>query len=449
MRVDRAHKLNKSNDRRGNFVLYWMQASQRTEENHALELAKQEAKELDVPLAVLFVLNANYPSGNLRSFSFMFDGLRDVKSELEEQGIRFVIFKGDPVDIVPKVSKRCALVVTDVGYLRHQIDWRKRIAEKLECPFLSVESNVVVPVRTASCKEEYSAATFRKKVMKHFAEFVNDFEAVELRSRASLAEFEGATGIEDVDLSDLDQSVSVVSDFHGGQKEAKRRLEVFLSKNLDRFEEERNDPNSGCLSEMSPFLHFGHISPSYIARRVIDSCSKGKNAYIEELVVRRELGVNFVFYNSKYDSFEALPQWAQKTLNEHRKDKRVRSFSLSELESGKTDDPYWNAAQKEMSLTGKMHGYMRMYWGKKLLEWSSDPESAICSAIYLNDKYELDGRDPNGYAGILWCFGKHDRAWSEREIYGKVRYMNSNGLKRKFDIDSYVKRIDNLSFDRK
>ncbi|MBN2219679.1 MAG: deoxyribodipyrimidine photo-lyase [Kosmotogaceae bacterium] len=446
---DRVHKLNKSSYRHGSLVLYWMQASQRTEENHAFELAKQEARELGIPCVVLFVLNGNYPSGNLRSFSFMLDGLRDMKSELEEQGMRFIVFKGDPVEIVPKVSKRCALVVTDAGYLRHQIDWRKRIAEELECPFLSVESNVVVPVKIASCKEEYSAATFRKKVMKHFADFVNDFEPMELRSRASPDEFEGATEIEEADLSDLDRSVSIISGFRGGQKEAKRKLEIFLSKNLDRFEEERNDPNSGCLSEMSPFLHFGHISPSYIASRVIDSGSKGKDAYIEELVVRRELSMNFVYYNTKYDSFEALPKWAQKTLNEHRNDKRAPSYSLSELESGETDDPYWNAAQKEMTLTGKMHGYMRMYWGKKLLEWSRDPESAIGTAIYLNDKYELDGRDPNGYAGILWCFGKHDRAWSERKIFGKVRYMNSHGLKRKFDIDSYVRRINNLSFDRK
>jgi len=237
----------------------------------------------------------------------------------------------------------------------------------------------------------------------------------------------------------------VVSNFPGGQEEANRHLEIFLETKIDRFEKERNDPNCDCLSEMSPFLHFGQISPCLIARRVMESGSSGIEAYLEELIVRRELSMNFVFYNSRYDSFEALPPWAQKTLNEHRSDRREYVYSLSELEDGMTHDPYWNAAQREMVAKGKMHGYMRMYWGKKILEWSPDPETAISSANYLNDRYELDGRDPNGYSGILWCFGKHDRAWAERSVFGKARYMNSNGLKRKFDADAYVQKISSLT----
>jgi len=444
MKTERIHRLNEKTSGRGEFVLYWMQASQRTDENHALEFAKQEAKILGVPLVVLFIIVVDYPSANLRSFSFMLDGLREVKYRLEDSGIRFVILKGNPTDILPSVSENCAEIITDVGYLKHQIAWRKKLASAVKCSVLAVETNVVVPVETASIKEEYSAATFRRKVMELVPEFVNDFSPVEFKSSSLRIEFEGSLNPEEFSLADMDQSVPEVIDFRGGQEAAKATLQRFIAIKIDRFEEDRNDPNCDCLSQMSPFLHFGQISPSWIARKVFESHSPGTDAYIEELIVRRELSMNFVFYNPYYDSFKSLPSWAQKTLNDHRNDRRDPVYSLSRLERGETDDPYWNAAQSEMVINGKMHGYMRMYWGKKLLEWNSDPQTAIRVAIHLNDKYEIDGRDPNGYAGILWCFGKHDRAWPERPIFGKVRYMNSNGLKRKFDADAYVRKINDM-----
>ncbi|MBN2252562.1 MAG: deoxyribodipyrimidine photo-lyase [Kosmotogaceae bacterium] len=444
MKTERIHRLNEMTSGHGEFVLYWMQASQRTYENHALEFAKQEAKTLGLPLVVLFIIVVNYPSANLRSFSFMLDGLRDVKYCLEDSGIRFVILKGNPADILPSVSENSAEIITDVGYLRHQIAWRRELASLVKCPVLAVEANVVVPVKTASIKEEYNAATFRRKVMELVPEFVNDYSPVEFRSSTPRIEFEGSLNLDELSPADLDKSVPVVIGFRGGQEAAKAMLQRFIAMKIDRFEEDRNDPNCDCLSQMSPFLHFGQISPSWISRRVFESHSPGTDAYIEELIVRRELSMNFAFYNLYYDSFRSLPSWAQKTLNDHRNDKRDPVYSLSQLERGETDDSYWNAAQSEMVLNGKMHGYMRMYWGKKLLEWNSDPETAIRVAIHLNDKYEIDGRDPNGYAGILWCFGKHDRAWPERPIFGKVRYMNSNGLKRKFDADAYVRKINGL-----
>ncbi len=210
---------------------------------------------------------------------------------------------------------------------------------------------------------------------------------------------------------------------------------------MDRYEELKNDPTKECVSNMSPFLHFGQISPLHIALRVSETDSPGKDAYLEELIVRRELSVNFVFYNKNYDAFEGLPEWAKKTLKEHEKDPREYVYTLEELENAETHDPYWNAAQREMTLRGKMHGYMRMYWGKKIIEWSRTPENAFKTAVYLNNKYELDGRGPNGFTGVAWCFGKHDRPWKERPIFGKIRYMNANGLKRKFDADGYVAKI--------
>jgi deoxyribodipyrimidine photo-lyase len=200
---------------------------------------------------------------------------------------------------------------------------------------------------------------------------------------------------------------------------------------------------------MSPYLHFGQISPLYIALKVIKTSSISKEAYLEELIVRRELSHNFVFYNKNYDNFNCLPPWAVRTLNFHRRDKRQYLYSLEQFEKAKTHDSYWNAAQKEMVITGKMHGYMRMYWGKKILEWSKNPRNGFKIALHLNNKYELDGRDPNAFAGVAWCFGKHDRAWSEREVFGKIRYMNAAGLKRKFDIEAYVNKIQSLEKNHK
>ncbi|MFB0501191.1 MAG: deoxyribodipyrimidine photolyase, partial [Candidatus Bathyarchaeia archaeon] len=242
----------------------------------------------------------------------------------------------------------------------------------------------------------------------------------------------------------IDRSVKKVSDLRGGTKEAKKHLEDFLKNKLDKYPELRNDPTQDYLSNMSPYLHFGQISPLFVALKVLATDSLGKDAYLEELIVRRELSMNFVFYNQNYDSFDGLPEWAKKTLREHEKDLRDYIYALEELENAETHDPYWNAAQEEMRIKGKMHGYMRMYWGKKILEWSRTPEDAFKIALYLNNKYELDGRDPNGFTGVAWCFGKHDRPWKEREIFGKVRYMNAKGLKRKFDADGYVTKIKNM-----
>jgi deoxyribodipyrimidine photo-lyase len=243
----------------------------------------------------------------------------------------------------------------------------------------------------------------------------------------------------------IDRSVKRGSTFNGGTFYAKKHLNYFLNNKLDEYEKLRNDPSLDYQSNMSPYLHFGQISPLYITLKLFDIESPGKEAYLEELIVRRELSMNYVFYNNYYDYFKGIPEWSKVTLMQHKRDRRDYIYSQSEMEEGETHDPYWNAAQQEMKITGKMHGYMRMYWGKKILEWSQTPEQAFTTALYLNNKYELDGRDPNSYTGIAWCFGKHDRPWKERAVYGKVRYMNDRGLRRKFDIDQYVHQINQLS----
>jgi deoxyribodipyrimidine photo-lyase len=243
---------------------------------------------------------------------------------------------------------------------------------------------------------------------------------------------------------DTDHTVTRAASFTGGTGEAKRRLQQFISSKLDQYDKLRNDPTQDFLSGLSPYLHFGQISPLYIALQVAAAESAGKDSYLEELIVRRELSVNFVHYGGRYQTLAGLPEWCQKTLAEHERDPREYIYGLKEFEAGATHDPYWNAAQKEMVVKGKMHGYMRMYWGKKILEWTDSPQQALRIALYLNNKYELDGRDPNGYAGVAWCLGKHDRPWGERPVFGKIRYMNANGLRRKFDADEYVRRVEAL-----
>ncbi|MFX1603429.1 MAG: deoxyribodipyrimidine photolyase, partial [Promethearchaeota archaeon] len=239
---------------------------------------------------------------------------------------------------------------------------------------------------------------------------------------------------------DIDRSVGPAPDFHGGAERAKKALDDFTKRKLDEFHNSRNDPSKDCLSNLSPYLHFGQISPLFIALHVQRADHPGAESFLEELIIRRELSMNFVYFNREYDSIECLPRWARTTLDEHKSDPREHKYTSKEFELAETHDSYWNAAQTEMVKTGKMHGYMRMYWGKKILEWSRTPEIAYRTALHLNNKYELDGRDPNGYAGVAWCFGKHDRAWGERPIFGKVRYMSARGLERKFDIESYVRK---------
>ncbi|MBM4350392.1 MAG: deoxyribodipyrimidine photo-lyase [Deltaproteobacteria bacterium] len=442
---ERIKVLNQEALKKGNYVLYWMQASQRTGCNHALEYAIIKANELIQPLLVFFGITDHFPEANERHYTFMIEGLKEVKDSLEERGIRMMIQHQSPEVGVVRLSKRASLVIVDRGYLRIQRQWREYAAQRMSCPLIQVEGDVVVPIEEVSTKEEYAAATIRSKIHKKL-----DHYLVPLKQKDPIVDSRSldveSFSIENIDqaLSKLriDRRVQRVRSFRGGTKEALRHLDIFLEGKLDRYPELRNDPTLDYLSHMSPYLHFGQISPLSIALKVKQAKSPGIEAFLEELIIRRELSMNFVFYNETYDSFDAIPGWAKKTLMAHRKDKKPYLYTAEELEKAATHDPYWNAAQREMVIQGKMHGYMRMYWGKKLLEWGKTPEEAFRIALTLNNKYELDGRDPNGFAGVAWCFGKHDRPWGERPVFGNVRYMNDKGLKRKFDADQYVKMMN-------
>jgi len=440
--IERISILNDRDYQPGKYILYWMQASQRVNYNHAIGYAIEQANQRDLPLLVYFGLT-KYPSAYERSYSFMLQGLQEVKNTIQELGAGFLVQIELPDKGVVSLAKDASMVVVDCDYQRLQKHWRLSVARSIRCPLIQVETNVVVPVELVSSKEEYTAGTLRPKLHRHLDRFLQQYKLKKLKHFFT-SDIDDILDFGDVQsiLNDLnvDQSASSVNWISGGYNAAVEQLRLFLKKKLDGFSEYRNDPSLDFSSNMSPYLHFGQISPLEIALKVLESGSTGEESYLEELIVRRELSMNFVNYNSKYDSFDCLPSWAKTTLSNHSLDSREYIYNREEFERYETHDPYWNAAQKQMVLEGKMHGYMRMYWGKKIIEWTKTPQDAYDIAIFLNDKYELDGRDPNGYTGVAWCFGKHDRAWKERAIFGKVRYMNDKGLRRKFDIETYARR---------
>lgn len=444
---ERLHCLRRTGGDQGSYVLYWMQTAQRAWYNHALEYAIEEANARKQPLVTLFVLMDRYPEGRARHYAFMLEGLIDTQNDLKERGIAFILEKGDPLQALDQWGETASLLITDGGYLAHERNWRTEGAKRASCPFLEVETNVVVPVTRVSGKKEYSAATLRRKITPLLNTFLVPMEHREVRYPYQGQGTDLKIGDEKTLLAELevDREVAPVSSFAGGYGEARAYLKDFMDGKLFRYHELKNDPALQYTSYLSPYLHMGQISPLEIALMARRVEGPGSEAFLEELIVRRELSFNYVLYEKEYANLAGLPDWARKTLQTHREDPRPYLYSLHELEAAQTHDPYWNAAQKEMMLTGHMHGYMRMYWGKKILEWSPTPEDAFSRALYLNNKYSLDGRNPNAYAGIAWCFGCHDRAWAERRVYGKVRYMNDRGLERKFAIKEYVDRVEELA----
>jgi deoxyribodipyrimidine photo-lyase len=433
----------------GRFVLYWMQQSQRTVCNHALECAVQTANDLKLPLAVVFGLTADYPDANLRHYVFMLQGLREVASGLDERGIQFVLRYGSPPEVALAAGRKAAVIVCDRGYLRHQREWRRRVAREADCRVVQVESDLIVPVRVVSDKAEYAARTIRPKLHRRLGDYLKPLGERKLEHPGKPLE---GGGLDPLDIDDLlrplkiDRSVGPVDAWlRGGTGEALKRFRRFLQKSLVRYQAHHNQPQTDDISAMSPYLHFGQVAPLQLAlklKKAADKEDDNAKAYLEELIVRRELAANYVFFQPDYDRYEGLPAWARKTLSEHAQDERSPAYDLGCLEAAETRDPYWNAAMKEMRHTGFMHNYMRMYWAKKILEWSPTPEGAFERTLALNNKYFVDGRDPNSYTGVAWAFGLHDRPWKEREIFGKVRYMAASGLERKCDIEAYVKKVD-------
>jgi len=346
------------------------------------------------------------------------------------------------------------LIVCDSGPLRHQRQWRDEVADNAKCRVVEVETDVIVPIDVISAKQEYAARTIRPRIQKQLGEYLVPLDSAPVRRKSTEMNYSGFD-LDHIDAVleqlDIDRSVSRSDRFTGGTSHAKNLLGDFLAKKLSDYPIARNDPIADATSHLSPYLHFGQISPLYVtlcvnAKKGVKREAKGK--FIEELIVRRELSFNYAHYQPKYDQYDALPDWAKRTLKKHQSDKREYIYSRDELEQGKTHDSYWNAAHMEMVTTGFMHNMMRMYWGKKILEWTISPREAFDIAVQLNNRYELDGRDANSFAGVAWCFGLHDRPWQERPIFGQIRYMNDKGLERKFDIKAYVEKWLNAKHAR-
>lgn len=440
--------LKESESRRGPVVL-WMSRDQRMNDNWAVLFAQELAIKQQSPLAVLFCLVPRFLNATIRQYSFMTKGLQELEKNLKKKDIPFFLLTGFPDTEIPKfVNKyKIGTIVTDFSPLHINREWKESVIKNIDVPFYEVDAHNIVPCWTASSKQEYSARTLRPKLHRLLPEFLNDYPSVKKhpyrwKEKNSIIDWGKS-----LKTLDVDHTIQEVEWIRPGEKTAYRTMQKFFKNKLSLYDTQRNDPLVEGQSNLSPYLHFGQISPQRIAFEVskISTEKKSKDAFLEELIVRRELSDNFCFYNANYDNVEGFPIWAKKTLNEHRHDKRKYLYTLEQFENALTHDVLWNAAQMEMVKKGKMHGYMRMYWAKKILEWTESPEQAMKIAIYLNDRYELDGRDPNGYTGIAWSIGGvHDRAWNNRPIFGKIRFMSYNGCKSKFDINKYIKYVQSL-----
>lgn len=431
--------------------------NRRVNGNHALAHAITLANSLKLPLLVYEALTCTYRQANRRLHTFILEGVPETANRLAALGAGYVFYlrarKSDPNDTLYRLAENAAALVTDDYPTFIAAQHNSSVPAKINIPFLAVDSSCVIPMNRFE-KREYAAYTIRPKVHRLLPEYLKPWTMPTLQHRWSqpLPDFHTevtAGNIPSLVAScEIDQSVPLSLAFRGGALDAEKRLSLFLERNLKRYPNDRNHPASHATSNLSPYLHFGMISAldvalavhSYGAEHNISSAE-----FLEEMIVRRELAFNFARYAGRQvECLSSLPDWARRTLLAHARDERKPSYSREQLERATTHDDIWNATQKELLLRGKMHGYYRMYWGKKIIEWSPTCQDALETMIYLHDKYALDGRDPNTYTGILWCFGLHDRPWVERPIFGQIRYMSYDGMKRKTDSAAYLREIGYL-----
>ena len=435
----------------GRCVVYWMQRAQRGVDNHAVDIAVEVANLLGLPLVVYFAGISNFPHANLRHYVFLNQGLKDIEEDLARRNIAFVMRRSPHESYEKLLADVCAaFLIGDENPMREPERWRKELASRVRIPFWTVDADVIVPSKLIE-KAQYGAYTIRPRLYRLLPEFLYPYRNLRAEYEwKKPAGFHADSVHEDITRGwkELDRSVGPVEAWHGGTHAALKRLKYFTGTLLEEYEEKRNRPEVDGTSCLSPYLHFGHIGPVTVALAVeaaVKANPKLKSArdgYFNELIVWRELAVNFVRYTPNYDSPECAEEWAKKTIAEHARDEHEHIYTLKQLESAKTHDDLWNAGQVQMVRYGWMHNYVRMYWAKKILEWTPDVATAMKYCIHLNDKYFLDGRDPNGYAGIAWALlGKFDRAWGERAIFGKIRYMSGTSTGKKFDSKRYIEQM--------
>jgi len=438
---------------KGRYVLYWAQTNRRVDSNHSLSFAVQAANSLRLPVLFYEGLTCSHTHANDRLHAFILEGVPDNAERAAALGIGYVFYyrrrRSDPNDILYRLADNAAMLVTDdsPGYLVGEHN--ANLTAKIEIPCYAVDANCIVPTQQFG-KQEYAAYTLRPKIQRVLREHLQPVPSIRVKKRWTAAPppFHTTVNIDDIpDLlgsSEIDHSVPPSGEFRGGRRQARRRLRHFLKHNLKRYARLSREPSARATSLLSPYLHFGHISALEVALAVQKYASGHKliaTEFLEQLIVRRELAFNFAQYGPRPDSLAALPGWAQTTLHKHARDRRNPTYSRAQFERAETHDSLWNATQRELLRDGTIQGYYRMYWGKKIIEWCESHQEALEIMIYMHDRYALDGRDPNTYANILWCFGLHDRPWAERPIFGMIRYMSLEGMKRKTDVDSYVRQM--------
>ena len=451
----------------GKCVLYVMSRDQRVNDNHALLAAQKHALAKKIPLAVVFCLYEKVGYRAREHFAFMLDGLREVEADLAELNIPFMLLIGEGYERLSGVIHHTApdAVYFDFSPLISPQTLQKKLAQSALCAMYVVDTHNIVPVWQVSDKQEVAAYTLRPKLHRSLEAYLEEPEPIQKHPYnwpgpiISLARLQDK--IEKI-LESIDSN-GTKPNIESGEKAARDALYAFIKTKLERYIEDRNNPSASGQSDLSAYLHFGQISSLRVVLELrglllkqdddlhllespkMPQATRGLNdsinGLLEEMIVRKELSDNFCYYNNNYKDLDGAAEWAKKTIDEHRADVREFLYDFSEFELAKTHDPAWNAAQRQLTATGKMHGYMRMYWAKKVLEWTAKPEEALGILVKLNDHYSLDGGDPNGYVGILWSIaGVHDKPWTERKVFGKIRYMNYEGLKRKFDIQVYEKQ---------
>lgn len=438
----------------GRCVVYWMQRAERGRDNHALDVAIACGDALGLPIVAYFAGIKDFPHANLRHYAFLNQGLADIEQDCAERGVGFVMRRyPDHNHLRFFAEVGAAMVIGDENPMREPERWRVRLAAALRIPFWTVDADVIVPSKLLD-KAQFSAAVARPRLYRALPEFFVPFDNP--RAQKAWVKPRGLHA-EDVreDMTrgwnEFDRSVAPVEAWTGGHRAAVKRLQLFCSEMLAAYDKDRSRPEVDGSSKMSPYLHFGHIGPQTIALAV-DAAAKrdpklqaARDSYFNELIVWRELSVNFVRYQPEYDTPECADNWARETIAEHDRDQREVLYKLPQLEHAQTYDELWNAAQIQMVRYGWMHNYLRMYWAKKIVEWTPNVSIAMKVAIYLNDRYELDGRDPGGYAGIAWSMlGKFDRAWFDRPIFGKRRYMSGASTGRKFLSELYIQQANAL-----
>lgn len=476
---NRARKLNnlEFNKVQTTKIIYVMSRDQRVEDNHALLYAQALGE-----VVVLFNVYSKVPNRIYQQYEFMLLGLKQVQMELSKFNIPLVVSTGKAIDNLRKIEAiiKPSAFVFDFSPLKGPRGLKNAFANISKTPIFEVDTHNIIPVWIASDKEEYGAYTLRPKIYKNLQTWLVEPDKLRHQDQETALSLENIIGnsltdniylnpkieewnhiLKTISALKIDGYIPIVKP---GFKEANRILNDFLQNKIQHYAEKRNNPTIEFQSNLSAYLHFGQISSLRIVLETQKLINKtfGKNldldyyknkagvaheanledsiySFIEEIVVRKELAENYCFYNAKYDQLEGAKDWALKSHIKHYKDKREFLYAFTELEQAQTHDDAWNTAQKELLTKGKMHGYMRMYWAKKILEWTENPRQALNFTIKLNDKYSLDGYDPNGYAGIMWSLnGLHDRPWFERPIFGQIRYMNYEGLKKKFNLKRYI-----------